>query len=60
MLDLVDNKDFINWSTTYGGPEDEDVEVILLEPVASLFLTVAGAEPLTTVNELVPALNTLF
>ena len=49
-LDLVDNKDFINWATTYGGPEEGDdvPEVILFEPVAVAFLSVAGASPFMT------------
>ena len=58
-LSLVDNQDFINWSTTYGGPEVED-GFILFEPVAVTFLTQAGATPLTNVEELGPALDTLF
>ena len=60
-LDLVDNKDFINWATTYRGPEGEDNPgVILFEPVALAFLSVAGASLKTTTEELDPALTTLY
>ena len=61
-LELVDNKDFLNWSTTYGGPEDPDdvPEVILFEPVAMTFLTIAGASRITSVEELGDALDILY